>query len=103
MHIDNQKEVVGKQGMVRLPATIIARVGVVNGVSEVECKYTYGGTQYIYSMYMTRDFIVGEPVEKVFPMKIAGYVYGKDIYMVLIDGQIIQVESEQIIGISEEE
>ncbi|PER55613.1 hypothetical protein CN495_07615 [Bacillus thuringiensis] len=103
MHINNQKDVVGKQGMVKLPATILARVGVVNGVSEVECKYVYGDTQYVYSMFMTRDFTVGEHVEKVFPMKIVGYVYERDIYMVLIGGQIVKAGSEQIIGISEEE
>ncbi|PGR83698.1 hypothetical protein [Bacillus cereus] len=100
MHIEKP---VGKQGMVALPATILARVGVVNGVSEIECEYKRGTTRYVFSMYMTRDFTVGEHVEKVFPMKIVDYVLGTGVYVVEIAGQMVEVVREQIIGISEEE
>lgn len=94
---------IGKQGMVLLPATILARVGVVNGVSEVECEYKRGDTRYVFSMYLTKDFTLGERVEKVFPMKIVDFVLGTDVYLVEITGQKVEVKREQIVGISEEE
>lgn len=100
MHIEKP---IGKQGMVVLPATILARVGVVNGVSEIACEYKRGSTRYVYTMYMTRDFTLEERVEKVFPMKIVDYVLGTDVYLVEIAGQQVEVAREQIIGISEEE